>query len=495
MATTASLIQWLAAGVRTTAGVAVASGNVRFYLPSTLTPQTVYSDAAAASAITPPLVLSAGGTGTVYTVNAVRMIVKDALDVTTLWDVTLNVGRDDLIYVTSPAFNGGTETRLDTIIDAVSTSLGGTAGYWKGLVGTSERNIKDMISDIAINLKDYGAVGDGSTNDTTAVQNAVTAASAKRLIAPAGTYLISSAITLPAGGVIVEGAGNQVSIFKQSSTTANGFTASSGTQEFRNLGIIASTSSTGAAIAGTALIVRNVNVPSAYWRTAVSSTGQTVISDCVLGGADDASSKVITTSGVTLITNTRINPNNASAIGIEFTGSSNGLVMAACMVGIPTGALTGTGVKISSSGTVMIAGGHIAGAPALHLTSAATGTIDVGTPLIGNVTDARTAEPRQFVLAGAASVTPSVGNFFKIKQTAAGAVTVNVPTYTADFGRPLIVSCSNASGGAVTFTFAAGYKTSAAVAPADTTRLTLMFYYDPVDSKWSEVCRSAAVAN
>ena len=46
-------------------------------------------------------------------------------------------------------------------------------------------------SNVAYNVKDYGAIGDGSTSDTTAVQAAITAATAASvpLFFPAGTYL------------------------------------------------------------------------------------------------------------------------------------------------------------------------------------------------------------------------------------------------------------------------------------------------------------------
>lgn len=48
-----------------------------------------------------------------------------------------------------------------------------------------------------INLKEYGVVGDGETDDTIAIQAAIDAASAsddKRAHFPAGRYRISSAI-------------------------------------------------------------------------------------------------------------------------------------------------------------------------------------------------------------------------------------------------------------------------------------------------------------
>jgi hypothetical protein len=51
-----------------------------------------------------------------------------------------------------------------------------------------------MITGAPVNVKDYGATGDGVTNDTTAIQAAVNAANNKQLIFPSGTYLINNTI-------------------------------------------------------------------------------------------------------------------------------------------------------------------------------------------------------------------------------------------------------------------------------------------------------------
>lgn len=76
----------------------------------------------------------------------------------------------------------------------------------------------------------YGALGDGSTDDTTAIQAAVTAAGTLRgdgsiggvVYFPTGTYKITAAITVPVG-VSLAGDGQRASIIKQTSTTLNAF--------------------------------------------------------------------------------------------------------------------------------------------------------------------------------------------------------------------------------------------------------------------------------
>jgi hypothetical protein len=219
MAATVSLIQMLAAGCANTDGTPIASGRARFYQPGTLTPVTVYSDSAGTTAITPPLILTAGGTGTAYTQQPTRMIVKDATDTNQLIDANVNTTRAESDYVTSAAFNGGTETRLQTILDAWSTAFGGSAGLlqYKAYSDAVERNMKDAVAEIQVSVKNYGAVGNGVADDTAAIQAAVARAvtiGGAVVYFPPGTYLTSAAITIASTGVDILGAGSQASLIK-----------------------------------------------------------------------------------------------------------------------------------------------------------------------------------------------------------------------------------------------------------------------------------------
>jgi polygalacturonase len=75
---------------------------------------------------------------------------------------------------------------------------------------TARRTMPDRLTDI-INVKDYGAVGDGTTDDTAALLAAINAAAAKgtsraglawkgaSVFLPSGQYRITQQLTLPAG--------------------------------------------------------------------------------------------------------------------------------------------------------------------------------------------------------------------------------------------------------------------------------------------------------
>ncbi len=61
-----------------------------------------------------------------------------------------------------------------------------------------------MIADAVINVKDYGALGNGTNDDTTSIQSAITAASTARktLYIPAGKYKVTSTLTVPQDGYL-----------------------------------------------------------------------------------------------------------------------------------------------------------------------------------------------------------------------------------------------------------------------------------------------------
>lgn len=112
---------------------------------------------------------------------------------------------------------GGITSTLKTVQDGngnptglsiSSTSAGGiTVSTFRPsintvpITGTVNRTINDGFGDF-ISVKDFGAIGDGVTDDAPAIQNAVNYActgTSKTVYIPAGSYLLKSSIVFPGG--------------------------------------------------------------------------------------------------------------------------------------------------------------------------------------------------------------------------------------------------------------------------------------------------------
>lgn len=66
-------------------------------------------------------------------------------------------------------------------------------GYNPAVTNPVATSVCNKLGEI-VSVKDYGAVGDGTTNDTTAIQNALNNCAGRTLFFPAGTYIITAPI-------------------------------------------------------------------------------------------------------------------------------------------------------------------------------------------------------------------------------------------------------------------------------------------------------------
>lgn len=504
MATTLKLVEWFAAGVVTTAGVPVASGKARFYQPSTLTPANVYSDDAGAAAISQPLTLSAGGTATVYTLDPVRVIIKDSLDTTTLYDVTLNILRHDQVYVTSSSFNGGVQTTLETILAFASDSFGGTAGYWNYKEGSTatERPIVDWLGQMYVSVKDYGALGNDSADDRAAIQAAINrvAAFSERgtVLIPAGTYRISSALTVSSTAVSIRGLGSIRSVIKNTNATGNALTISAGFhgQFFEDFGIQHTSNSTGNAIqvtAGNSHKFSNLAIEG-HRGGIIGITGSTISPSLVLGcyinTENNAAARGIQTIGPATVISSYTT--TGAGYGIECTGALGSVACVGCRFqGTGAGSAAGgplinsTGVGFSFLGCVL---------PTITITNGG-GVVTTGSQFDGNLHIVDNSSRTVFSVAGGASCAPDLDDsfHFRVRGTSAGTVTI-APADLANNGI-FTFFCYNNSGGAVTFAWSAAgdWITSGAVSPADGTAITVAFQWDATAGNFYECFRSAAV--
>jgi hypothetical protein len=81
------------------------------------------------------------------------------------------------------------------------------AGYHRG-----EKPLPTLLPDCSV--KDFGAVGDGKTDDTQAFQQAIKQSTGKTIFVPEGIYVITDFLNINASGTSLKGAGSRQSILK-----------------------------------------------------------------------------------------------------------------------------------------------------------------------------------------------------------------------------------------------------------------------------------------
>ena len=85
---------------------------------------------------------------------------------------------------------------------------------------TTARTLANRFADV-INVKDFGALGDGVADDTTAIQAAVAQSENKALYFPSGTYIVSNVIFLKSNSVVYGEPGNTTLKLKPQAYTSN----------------------------------------------------------------------------------------------------------------------------------------------------------------------------------------------------------------------------------------------------------------------------------
>lgn len=101
-------------------------------------------------------------------------------------------------------------TGLYNTTTGTSTDVTYVAPYTSAVSRTVNAKLSDIVS-----VKDFGAVGNGSTNDTAAIQAAIN--TGKRVYIPTGNYYITDALTISTAGQMITGDGRNKSLLKVTS--------------------------------------------------------------------------------------------------------------------------------------------------------------------------------------------------------------------------------------------------------------------------------------
>lgn len=514
-----SLIRELAvAGSHKSDGSANASGKVFLYEPNTTTIVAGYKDDTLNEAWTTVgggIPLDAGGRVKIWINDMIDVVVTDSDGGTIDTMLGYNKTRAEQVEVENEGFTGnitdatgavtqglGGITDLDTVLTSAFESLGPDFQYQES-PGADPRPYIDVITEIAISVKNFGALGNGVHDDTTAIQESfdrVKARGGGTIYFPPGTYKISQAISLAStNGVSVIGAGIQTSIITSTNGAADGFAfVTCDGLMISRLSIRNTGTSTGKAISLTTCLRASVdrvhtgdaaNTDGVYryaiWASGCSSLSVTwshlyaIAADAAGRAIYVLDSPALTTVGGEL---------HAANFPIEFDGLAGANMFGTTIAGAVKFATTmnlplffnfvGTGMSAAPSiGTLTI--------PFMRM---------LGTNIDASATSSATG----------ASQTPSLFAGNEVILTAAsggaGTVTVNAPNILPGTGSSYVdlywdFVLKAAAGGNVNFTFNAAYAVTGGptIAVTDAHTTCVRFRWDRVSSKLREVSRADTV--
>lgn len=170
-------------------GNPLSGGKLWSYAAGTTTPQTTYTTASGNVAHTNPIILDSAGrvsTGEIWLTagSNYKFVLMTSTDVTlATWDNITGI-------------NG---TGITTNADSVEYDPPFTGAL------TSGYTVEDKLAQ-TVSVRDFGAVGDGVTDDTAAIQAAIDASTGKVLFFPTGTYRHSATLDFSNCSVLGDGA-------------------------------------------------------------------------------------------------------------------------------------------------------------------------------------------------------------------------------------------------------------------------------------------------
>ena len=132
---------------------------------------------------------------------------------------TYTISGTNVIFSEAPPLNSKIELNVFRALTLSETTQASNVGYTA--TGASALRTVQTKLDEFVSVKDFGAVGDGVTDDTAAFASAIGAyATSKTIYIPAGTYLITSGLNLGINKKIIGAGARDVQINFNNSTDA-----------------------------------------------------------------------------------------------------------------------------------------------------------------------------------------------------------------------------------------------------------------------------------
>jgi hypothetical protein len=173
-------------------GIPLSGGLLYTYTAGSTTPETTYADNGGATQNANPIVLDAAGRPPseiwLSANTSYKFVVKTSTNtlIRTYDDIP---GANDVSYILDELANTSNIAQGDALVGFKQSNPNGA------LIGAVGKTVHDKLQDL-VSIKDFGAVGNGVADDSTAIQNALN--SGALVIDGSGlTYRVNTAITIP----------------------------------------------------------------------------------------------------------------------------------------------------------------------------------------------------------------------------------------------------------------------------------------------------------
>ena len=197
-------------------GDPLAAGKLESYDAGTATPKVTYSNPAGSAENTNPVILDAAGRAALYLSGSYKFVLKNSLDVEqwTIDNVRSEVEGSIQSIATVAALKALPVPGGDVAYETLGYYAAGDGGHgtyrWNSADATADNGGTVLSPDVApatgrwnlihsgrINVRQFGAKGDGITDDTAAILNLLAAAvSGGILYFPPGNYFVSPVVSV-----------------------------------------------------------------------------------------------------------------------------------------------------------------------------------------------------------------------------------------------------------------------------------------------------------
>lgn len=198
-------------------GDPLTGGKLYVYAAGTTTPATTYADNLGVTFNPNPIILDAAG----------RTPDEIWLDSLLSYKFVLKTSTDVLLGTYDNLYGMASGAEINALKTALSSSSGASqVGFLQAGTGAVATTVQTKLRE-QVSVKDYGATGDGVTDDTAFIQNAINANPGRTIFFPSGTYKIT-AITVSSRSTTLLGEGHYLdgTVIVSTETTTNAVTFS-----------------------------------------------------------------------------------------------------------------------------------------------------------------------------------------------------------------------------------------------------------------------------